>query len=342
MIRIGVVGYGYWGPNLARCFSETDGCQLKAIADPSSDALGRARKRYPSAELFTDWRSIVSHPGIDGLAIATPVQSHHEIASAALAAGKSIFVEKPITETSGQAENLVEMAARRNLVLMVDHTFIYTPAVQKIQDLVNEGELGEIYYYDSTRVNLGLFQGDVNVIWDLAVHDLSILQFILAEHPLAVSANGVNHVFESPENMAHVSLYFSSGVHAHVSVNWLAPVKVRQTLIGGSRKMVIYDDVEPSEKIKVYDRGIMVSRNEDDIRNMRVSYRIGDMWAPQLSTKEALLTATEHFIGCVRNGTRPQTDGLMGLRVVETLEAATQSMRQRGRPVELTPMRRVS
>ncbi len=342
MINVGVIGYGYWGPNLARCFSETDDCQLKAIADPASAALGRAHKRYPSVDVFTDWRRIVNHPDIDAVAIATPVQSHHEIASAALAAGKSIFVEKPITETSAQAEHLMELAARRNLVLMVDHTFIYTPAVQKVQELLNDGELGEVYYYHSTRVNLGLFHNDVNVVWDLAVHDLSILQFILDEHPLAVSANGVNHVFDSPENMAHVTLYFGSGILAHVSVNWLAPVKVRQTLIGGSRKMVIYDDLEPSEKIKVYDRGIMVSRNQDDIRNMRVSYRIGDMWAPQLSTKEALLTATEHFIACVRDGARPQTDGLMGLRVVETLEAASQSMRQRGRPVDLTPLRWVS
>lgn len=342
MIGVGLIGYGYWGPNLARCFSDTDGCLLKSIADQAPGPLARASKRYPAVELCSDWRAIIKDPAIDAVAIATPVCSHYEIATEALAAGKSVFVEKPLSETSGQAENLVELAARRNLVLMVDHTFIYTGAVQKVKELVKAGELGDIYYYDSIRVNLGLFQSDVNVIWDLAVHDLSILQYILSDHPVAVSANGANHVFESPENMAHVSLYFGSGTVAHVSVNWLAPVKVRRTLIGGSRKMVIYDDVEPSEKIKVYDRGITVSRNEDEIRDMRVSYRIGDMWAPQLSSKEALLSATEHFVQCVVEGTRPKTDGLIGLRVIETLEAATQSMRRRGQPVDLVPLRRAS
>lgn len=342
MIGIGLVGYGYWGPNLARCFSETEGCRLVAVADAAPDALGRASKRYPSARLFSDWRGLLSDPQIDAVVIATPVRSHHELARAFLGAGKHVLVEKPMTETSRQSEELIEMAAQRGLVLMVDHTFVYTGAVMKIRELITTGELGDIYYYDSTRVNLGLFQSDVNVIWDLAVHDLAILSFIMEDEPVAVSANGVSHVGGSPENMAHVTVYFGSGAIANLSVNWLAPVKVRHTLVGGSRKMVIYDDLEPSEKIKVYDRGISVAEDAEAIRNIRVSYRIGDMWAPRLTTKEALLTEAEHFVACVRDGATPLTDGGMGLRVVQTLEGATTSMRRRGQPVELTRLRAAS
>lgn len=342
MIRVGLVGYGYWGPNLARCFSEAEGGQLVAIADQSAEVLAKAGRRYPSARLCEDWRSLIDDPQVDAVVIATPVRTHFELAQAALLAGKHVLVEKPITETADQARTLVELAARKNLVLMVDHTFIYTGAVQKLGELSTSGELGDIYYYDSTRINLGLFQRDVNVIWDLAVHDMSIMQYVLGEDPVVVSANGASHVNGSPENMAHVTLYFASGAIANLSVNWLAPVKVRQTLIGGSRKMVIWDDLEPSEKVKVYDRGIKLTGDPEEIRSMRVSYRIGDMWAPNIGTKEALLAAAEHFLACVRDGATPQTDGLMGLSVVETLEAATRSMRWRGHPVELTPMRRAS
>ena len=275
MIGVGLVGYGYWGPNLARCFAEAEGCRLAAIADATPLALARAGKRHPSVELFPDWRGLLADPHVDAVVIATPVRSHHELARAFLGAGKHVLVEKPMTETSRQAEELIEIAAQHGLVLMVDHTFVYTGAVQKIRELITMGELGDIYYYDSTRVNLGLFQSDVNVIWDLAVHDLAILSFIMDDEPVAVSANGVSHVGGSPENMAHVTLYFGGGAIANLSVNWLAPVKVRQTLVGGSRKMVIYDDLEPSEKIKVYDRGIRISSEPEEIRSMRVrlSYR---------------------------------------------------------------------
>lgn len=342
MIGIGLVGHGYWGPNLARCFAETDGCQLTAIADTSSDALSRAARRHSSVRLTGEWRDLIEDPRVDAVAIATPVRTHYEIARTALRAGKHVLVEKPMTETSVEAAMLIDEADRRGLVLMVDHTFIYTSAVRKIRDLVAAGELGDVYYYDSTRINLGLFQRDVNVIWDLAVHDLAILQFVLGSRPLAVSASGVSHVKGSPENMAHVSLFFDRGAIAHVNVNWLAPVKVRQTLIGGSRKMIVYDDLQPSEKIKVYDRGISVSGEPEEIYRILVSYRVGDMWAPQLSGKEALLTETEHFIACIGNRGTPVTNGVMGLCVIEMLEAATRSMRQLGHPVELAPLRRVS
>jgi predicted dehydrogenase len=342
MIGIGVVGYGYWGPNLARCFAETDGCLLSAIADPSPTALARAAKRHPSARPTADWRSLFEDPQVGAIAIATPVRSHHEIALAALRAGRHVLVEKPITATSVQARALIEEARRRSLVLMVDHTFVYSGAVEKIRELVAGGDLGQVFYYDSTRINLGLVQQDVNVLWDLAVHDLAIIQFVLDSTPVAVSANGFSHIKGSPENMAQVTLYFDDGSNAHLNVNWLAPVKVRQILIGGSRKMIIYDDLEPSEKIKVYDRGISVFDNPEEINRMLVGYRIGDMWAPRVSATEALLTETQHFIACIRNRQTPVTDGILGLRVVELLEAATRSMRHRGHPVEIAPLRMAS
>lgn len=342
MIGIGIVGFGYWGPNLARCYAEAEGCRLVAIADASADARRRAERRYSTATIYDTWEAMVADPNVDAVIVATPVHAHYEIALAALVAGKHVLVEKPMTQTTHQAETLIEAAAKRHLTLMVDHTFVYTGAVQKLRDLVTGGDLGQIYYYDSTRINLGLFQSDVNVIWDLAVHDLSILEFILGEAPTMVSANGTSHVAGSPENMAHVNLYFASGAIAHLSVNWLAPVKVRQTLVGGSKKMVIYDDMEASEKIKVYDRGINVSVSPEEIQRIRVGYRIGDMWAPQLSTREALLTEAEHFAACINSGKPAMTDGQAGLRVVETLEAASESMRRRGYPVELQPMRKAS
>jgi len=341
MIGVAVIGHGYWGPNLARCFAETDNCELVAVADPSPGALARAAKRHPSVRLTSDWRDLLQDPKVDAVAVATPVHTHHEISRAALQSGRHVLVEKPMTETADQARNLIEEAARRGLVLMVGHTFVYSPAVRKMHELVKAGDLGQVYYYDSTRINLGLFQKDVNVIWDLAVHDLSILQYLLEESPAAVSASGVSHVAGSPENMAHVTLYYSDAV-AHLNVNWLAPVKVRQVLVGGSRKMIVYNDLDPSEKVKVYDRGVNVASDADEIYRMRVSYRVGDMWAPCLSTAEPMLTETAHFVSCIETASRPVTDGHLGLGVVEILEAATRSMRQRGHPVELTPFRKAS
>lgn len=341
MIGIGIIGYGYWGPNLARSVAETDGAALTGIADFSPAALARAGKRYPGTRFYEDWHALLDDPATDAVMIATPVRSHFEIALAALRKGKHVVVEKPITDRAADARLLIEEAARRGLTLMVDHTFVYTGAVRKIGELIGAGELGEIFYYDSTRVNLGLFQRDVNVIWDLAVHDLSILDFLLAEKPIAVSASGTGHIRGSQENMAHLTLFYPGGTVAHLNVNWLAPVKVRQTLIGGSRKMIVWDDLEPSEKVKVYDRGVSVGEGAEMVER-RISYRSGDMWAPQISVKEALLTEVEHFVDCIANGTAPITSGESGLRVVETLEAAMLSLRQRGHPVEISELRKAS
>jgi predicted dehydrogenase len=335
MINVGIIGYGYWGPNLARCVAETAGCALSGIADYSPDALARAAKRHPATKLHREWRDLVSDPSVDAVVIATPVSSHFELALAGLRAGKHVLVEKPFTATSQQARILIHEAAARRRVLMVDHTFVFTSAVRKIQDLVTAGDLGDLFYYDSTRINLGMFQRDVNVIWDLAVHDLSILDFLLAEPPAAISASGAGHVRGSLENMAHVTLFYERGIVAHLNVNWLAPVKMRQTLIGGSKRMIVYDDLQPSEKIKVYDRGVSVIGCELDANDLRVSYRTGDMWAPQLSVKEALLTEIEHFASCIETGAQPLTSGASGLRVVEMLECAMASLRGRGHPVEI-------
>jgi predicted dehydrogenase len=342
MISIGVIGYGYWGPNLARNTAEAAQCQLAAVADTSTAALARAQKHHPSAKLHQSWKDLLADGSIDAVLIATPVSSHFELALSALKAGKHVLVEKPITATSAEARILIHEAARRERILMVDHTFVYTPAVRKIRELVDEGKLGDVYYYDSMRVNLGLFQRDVNVIWDLAVHDMSILQYLLGEAPIAISASGVGHFEGRPENYAHITLFYERGAVAHLNVNWLAPVKVRQTLIGGSKRMVVYNDLEPSEKIKVYDRGVSFDASEQEMRQMRVSYRLGDMWAPQLSVREALLTEIEHFANCIAGTEKPITPGESGLDIVVMLEAAMMSLRQRGTPIEIAPLRRAS
>lgn len=342
MLRIGVIGYGYWGPNLVRCLSEVEEARVVMISDRQPEALARAALRFPCARLSGDHRDLLNDPMIDAVAIATPVHTHFELALAALRAGKHVWLEKPMCHTAGEAKRLIDESDRRALVLLIDHTFIYTPAVRKIAELIATDDLGEIYYYDSTRVNLGLFQNDVNVIWDLAVHDFSILEHLVKAQPVAVSANGAAHLRDTLESMAYITLFFDSGMIAHLNVNWLAPVKVRQTLIGGSRKMIVYDDLEPSEKIKVYDKGVRLDQSPEQTYQMRVEYRAGDMWAPHLSAKEALHAEAQHFVDCVTNGSTPITDGAMGLRVVELMEAASQSMRQRGHPAELGVMRKAS
>ena len=345
MIGVAVVGYGYWGPNLVRNFSEVPGARLVSVCDLRSERLASLQARYPAVEITDDFNEILRDPRIDAVAIATPVSAHYRLAMAALIAGKHVFVEKPMTATADEALRLVEEAARRRLVLAVDHTFVHTGAVRKMRDLVEDG-LGEIYYYDSVRVNLGLFQHDVSVIWDLAVHDLSIMDYVLRERPVGVCATGMSHVAGEPENIAYLSLFFEKKLIAHIHVNWLAPVKVRRTLIGGSRKMIVYDDLEPSEKIKVYDKGITLNgnahKNGDTVYQMLVGYRTGDMWAPQLDVREALAIELNQFVECIQNGGTPVADGQAGLRVVRVLEAATQSLAQRGRLIELEQERWVA
>jgi predicted dehydrogenase len=333
MIRIGVIGYGYWGPNLVRNFAEMRGAEVAAVADADAAKLAPLQRRFPAVRVTTDFRDLLADRSIDAIAVATPVRSHFELGMAALEAGKHLWLEKPMTETSAQARRLIDEAERRGRVLFVDYTFVYTAAVRTMAEIIRRGELGQLYYYDSIRVNLGLFQQDVNVIADLAVHDFSILDHLLGEHPVAVSANGMNHFPGTPENLAYISLFYDSGMIAHANVSWLAPVKVRQILIGGSKKMIAYDDLQPSEKVKVYDMGVDFTDDPDQIYQMRVGYRTGDMWAPRLGTVEALRVAGDHFVECIEAGRTPDTDGHLGLRVVELIEAATRSMRDKGQTV---------
>lgn len=335
MVNVAVIGYGYWGPNLLRNFADSPRVSVSAVSDFRKRRLEAVSRRYPAVSTSTDALEVINDKGVDAIAIATPVESHYELALAAIRAGKHVLVEKPMTQSAEQARELVEEADKKGTVLMVDHTFVYTGAVRKIRELVDSGELGQIYYYDSSRINLGLFQHDVDVVWDLAVHDFAILDYVFDERPVAVAAHGIAHVDGRPENLAYVTLFFASGAVAHINVNWLAPVKLRRTLIGGSNKMIVYDDLEPDEKIKIYDKGITTSEDPGEIHRMRVGYRVGDVWSPQLDRTEALQREVEHFIDCIENGTPVETGGEMGLHVVEMLEAATTSMRDHGRPVEL-------
>jgi predicted dehydrogenase len=318
---------------LVRNFAETPGATVAAVADLDPKKLELVQRRYPGIKTTTRFQDLLQDPAVDAVAIATPVGTHFELGMAALRAGKHLWLEKPMTETPLQARKLRDEAEKRKLTVFVDHTFIYTGAVRKMGELIKAGELGRIYYYDSTRVNLGLFQRDVNVISDLAVHDFSILDYLLGEHPVAVSASGINHFPGTPENLAYITLFYDSGTIAHANVSWLAPVKVRQILIGGSKKMIIYDDVEPSEKVKVYDKGISFTEDAKQIYEMRVGYRTGDMWAPKLAGTEALRAGAEHFVDCIEHQKIPETGAQLGVRVVELIEAATSSMRGRGETV---------
>lgn len=336
MINVGVVGYGYWGPNLVRNFAETPGAQVKAVADLDSQKLALVQRRYPSVKTTSRLEDLLEDPWIDAIAIATPVSTHFDLGMKALKAGKHLWLEKPLAESVDKAKRLVDEADRLQKVLIVDHTFIYTDAVRKMGELVRNGDLGQVYYYDSTRLNLGLFQRDVSVISDLAVHDFSILDYLLQEHPAAISASGTNHFPGTPENLAFVTVFYDSGTIGHANVSWLAPVKVRQILLGGSKKMLAYDDLEPSEKIKVYDKGVNLVEDPDQVREMRIGYRTGDMWAPKVSMTEALRVEGEHFVDCIEHSKTPQTDGRLGLRVVELMEAAHRSMRQKGETCYLT------
>ena len=336
MIGIGVIGYGYWGPNLVRNFGMADGARVHAVCDKSPQRRAHVEQHYPAVKTYADVKEFLADPGIDAVCIATPVSSHFDLGMAALEAGKHVFIEKPITTTSEQAEKLIEEAAKRKLTLMVDHTFVYTTVVGKIKELVQQGSLGQLFYYDSVRVNLGLFQHDVNVLWDLAVHDLSIMDFVLGKPPKMITATGVASVPGQPESLAYLTCFFEDNLIAHFHVNWLAPVKVRRTMIGGSHKMIEWDDMQLSEKLRIYDKGITVNSGAEGVYQLKVGYRAGDMWAPHLNNVEALQVEARHFIDCINGGRRPTTDGQAGLRVVKILEAASKSVAQHGTPVEIS------
>jgi predicted dehydrogenase len=333
VVKFGVIGYGYWGPNVVRNLDHLDATELVAICDKTPAARRKAVKAYPDVHVTADPAELLASPDIDAIAVVTPVWTHYELAKAALLNGKHVFVEKPFTSTAAQAEELIELAARRNLKIMVDHTFLFTGAVQKIKKLLQEGALGKLYYYDSTRVNLGLFQHDVNVVWDLAPHDLSIIDHLIHMNPEAISATGQTHL-NGHEDVAFITLYFPEKVIAHINVNWLSPVKVRTTLIGGEKKMLVWNDLEADEKIKIYDKGVQITSREG-LYNLLVNYRSGDMWAPQIEQVEALTQELAYFADCIVKDRNPVNDGAAGLRVVRMLEAANQSIRKQGELVKL-------
>jgi len=333
VVRFGVIGFGYWGPNIVRNLAGLDNCQLVAICDQSAPSLKRAGRLYPAVTLTQDAAELLKSPDIDAIAVITPVWTHFELAKAALENGKHVFVEKPFTSTSQQAQELIELAAKKNLQIMVDHTFLFHGAVKKIRELVDNKTLGSLYYFDSTRVNLGLFQHDVSVVWDLAPHDLSIMDHILREKPQAVVATGAKHV-NALADMAFITVYFPGNLIAHINVNWLSPVKVRMTLIGGKDKMLVWNDVEPDEKIKVYDKGVDIT-NGQGVYDLLVSYRSGDVWAPKVEQTEALKAELSYFIECIMKNQAPINDGPAGLRVVRLLEAAEESLNNMGRVVAL-------
>jgi predicted dehydrogenase len=333
VIRVGVIGYGYWGPNIVRNISSLENCQLLAICDQNAAALKRAGRLYPGVRMTQDANEVLKSPEIDMIAVVTPVWTHFELAKTALENGKHVFVEKPFTSTSQQAEELIELAAKKNLQIMVDHTFLFTGAVKKVRELVDKGTLGSLYYFDSTRVNLGLFQHDVSVVWDLAPHDLSIMDYILREKAEAVVATGAKHV-NNLADMAFITVYFPGNLIAHVNVNWLSPVKVRMTLIGGKDKMLVWNDLEPDEKIKVYDKGVDIA-NGQGVYDLLVSYRSGDVWAPKVEQTEALKYELGYFVDCILKSQVPFNDGAAGLRVVKLLEAAESSLNQKGKAMSI-------
>ena len=330
-VRVGVIGYGYWGPNIVRNLSALDDCELVAVCDKNPAALKRAGKAYPGVRMTADYLDVLRSPDIDAIAVVTPVWTHFDLAKAALENGKHVFVEKPFTSTSAQAEQLIELAARKNLQIMVDHTFLFGGAVRKIRQLIDDGTLGSLYYFDSTRVNLGLFQHDVSVLWDLAPHDLSVMNYLIEAQPEAVVATGASHLNDMAD-IAFITVYFPGNIVAHVNVNWLSPVKVRTTLIGGRDKMLVWNDLEPDEKIRVYDKGVNITSGEG-LYDVLVSYRTGDVWAPKIDGTEALRRELDYFVECIRQNQTPTNDGVAGLGVVRLLEAADKSLKNRGRLV---------
>lgn len=336
MPQIAVIGLGYWGPNLVRNFHAVAGDKLRICCDRDQKRVDAIARDYPSVSVVTDADAIFGDDTIDAVAIATPVDTHYALAKAALTAGKSVLLEKPLTASVEQAEELIALARARGLILMVDHVFVFSPPVQKMKEIIDSGQLGKLFFIDCVRINLGLFQHDVNVVWDLAPHDLSIVDYLIGQLPKSVAAFGAVHAGNGIEDVAHLNLDFGDGLIANFHVNWLSPVKVRYTMLGASDKSLIYNDLDPSEKIKVYDSGITVRNGDlEKRRNLLIDYRSGDVWSPHVSRAEPLRSMATHFLECVENGKTPITDGESGLRVVRILEAAQRSIKAQGGRITL-------
>jgi len=334
MLKVGVIGYGYWGPNIVRNFEIIKGAKVVSICDFDEKALEKAKELYPDIRMTTNNEELITSSDIDIVAVITPVSTHYELAKSALENGKHIFVEKPFTLTVAEAEELIELAAKKKLKIMVDHTFLFTGAVRKIKELIDSKALGDLYYYDSTRVSLGLFQQDVNVIWDLAPHDFSIMDYCLNRKPVAITANGADHFGKKTEDIAYITVYYENNLIAHLNVNWLSPVKVRTTFLAGQKKMLVWDDLQADEKIKIYDKGVNVETKEG-MYKLWVDYRAGDMWSPRVEHTEALKMELEYFIDCILNDKKPINDGEAGLRITKMLLATDESLKNEGKKVKL-------
>jgi predicted dehydrogenase len=334
MTRLGIIGYGYWGPNLLRNFNAAQNCAVIAVAERRLHRHLAIQKLFPGIQCVADAETIIQRTDIDAVIIATPVFTHFSIAKMALENGKHVLLEKPMTSSVNEAEQLIELAAQKGLVLMVDHTFLYTGAVQKVKSLIEEDVIGRPRYFDSTRINLGLFQPDINVLWDLAPHDISILTHLINEQPVSVNATGISHTHNGIENIAYMTVNYNSDFIAHFNCSWTSPVKVRQTLIGGDKKMIVYNDLEPSEKVRIYDTGYEHKTEEDKTRIL-VDYRSGDVFIPKLSSQEALLGVANDFISSIQNQRIPLADASLGLNVVRILQAAQESIKNCGKEIKL-------
>lgn len=334
-VRVAVVGCGYWGQNLLRNFCELEEAEVLMVCDFDARALARAQRRYPAIEITQSFTDVILDPRIEAVVLATPVSTHYSFAKQALQAGKSVLVEKPLAQTSTEVLELIEIAERNGKSLMVDHTFLYTSAVRRMKAMVQSGEMGKLLYFDSVRISLGLVQSDINVLWDLGPHDLSIMDYVCDRMPFAISATGVKHLYTPYENIAYVTVHFEDNLIAHFHLNWLAPVKVRRTLVGGSKKMLVYDDMESSEKVKVYDKGVVQNLDPDRREKMLTGYRNGDVLVPNLETTEALRLMAKEFIASIVEKRPALSDGHAGLRIVRMLEAAQESIDDNGRMVFL-------
>ncbi len=334
MVRVAIIGYGYWGPNLVRNFSALGNAEVLKVVDLRPERLDAVRRIYPGMQTSTDINGLWSDSEIDAVVIATPVFTHFDLARKALNAGKHVLLEKPMADSVAHCMELIDLAESRKLLLMVDHTFLYTPAVRKMKSLIEGGELGKVKYFDSTRINLGLIQQDVNVLWDLAPHDISILDHVIADRPVSVNATGVSHIHNGIENIAYLTVNYSSDMIAHFNCSWSSPVKIRMMLLGGDKKMVVFNDMEPTEKIRLYDTAHNISTDEDKQRIM-VDYRVGDVFIPKLENAEALAGMARDFVSCIESGARPVSDHQSGLNTIRILEAAQKSIKSGGKEVAL-------
>jgi predicted dehydrogenase len=334
MIKIGIIGYGYWGPNLVRNFFSQKNCTIKAVADSRPNRLQLLAQSYPSVKGVLDADDIINDPEIDAIIIATPVFTHFPLAQKALLNGKHVLLEKPMASSVKECEILSDLALQKNLVLMVDHTFLYTGAVEKIKDIIDTNQLGNVKYLDSTRINLGLFQPDINVLWDLAPHDLSILRYVYDEKPYSINATGISHTNNGIENIAFITINYPSGFIAHINCSWSSPVKVRTMLIGGDKKMIVYNDVEPTEKIKIYDTNYQHTTDEEK-KQVLVDYRVGDIYVPKISNKEALASIANDFIISIADSKMPRSSYLIGMDIVKILEASEKSIKNNGIEVKI-------